>query len=66
MSWTSPTTAVSTVVVHRGVTVEPVNGHLKDRHQLRQFSCRGIEAAQAEAELATATANLLKIWRSRS
>jgi hypothetical protein len=39
---------------------------LKDRHQLRQFSCRGIEAAQAEAELATATANLLKIWRSRS
>ena len=45
---------------------EIVNGHLKDRHQLRQFSCRGIEAAQAEAELATATANLLKIWRSRS
>jgi hypothetical protein len=68
MNWTSPTTAVSTVVgsSHRGVTVEPVNGHLKDRHQLRQFSCRGIKAAQAEAELATATANLLKIWRSRS
>ena len=49
----------------RGVTVEPVNGHLKDRHGLRQFSCRGIKAAQAEAELAAATANLLKIWRSR-
>jgi hypothetical protein len=43
-----------------------VNGHLKDRHRLRQFSCRGIKAAQAEAELASATANLLKIWRSRS
>jgi hypothetical protein len=52
MNWTSPTTAVSTVVgsSHRGVTVEPVNGHHKDRHQLRQFSCRGIKAAQAEAE----------------
>jgi transposase len=49
----------------RGVMVEPVNGHLKDRHGLRQFSCRGIKAAQAEAELAVATANLLKIWRSR-
>jgi Transposase DDE domain len=50
----------------RGVTVEPVNGHLKDRHRLRQFSCRGIKAAQAEAELAAATANLLKIWRYRN
>jgi transposase len=50
----------------RGVTVEPVNGHLKDRHGLRQFSCRGIKAAQAEAELAAATANLLKIWRCRN
>jgi transposase len=50
----------------RGVTVEPVNGHLKDRHGLRQFSCRGRKAAQAEAELASATANMLKIWRCRN
>jgi transposase len=50
----------------RGVTVEPVNAQLKDRHGLRQFSCRGKKAAQAEAELAAATANLLKIWRCRS
>ena len=50
----------------RGVTVEPVNGHLKDRHGLRQFSCRGLKAAQAEAELAAATANMLKIWRCRN
>jgi hypothetical protein len=50
----------------RGVTVEPVNAQLKDRHRLRQFSCRGKKAAQAEAELAAATANLLKIWRCRS
>jgi transposase len=49
----------------RGVTVEPVNGHLKDRHGLRQFSRRGLPAVQAEAELTAATANLLKIWRRR-
>lgn len=49
----------------RGVTVEPVNGHLKDRHGMRQFSRRGLPAVQAEAELAAATANLLKIWRRR-
>jgi transposase len=49
----------------RGVTVEPVNGHLKDRHGLRQFSRRGLPAVQAEAELTAATANLLKIWRQR-
>ena len=38
------TTAVSTVVgsSHRGAT-ENGDGHLKDRHQLRQLSCRGIE-----------------------
>ena len=47
----------------RGATVEPVNGHLKDRHGLRQFSRRGLPAVQAETELAAATANLLKIWR---
>lgn len=47
----------------RGVTVEPVNGHLKDRIGLRQFSRRGIKAVQAELELAAATANLLKIYR---
>lgn len=49
----------------RGVTVEPVNGHLKDRHGLRQFSRRGRAACQAEAELAATAANLLKIWRRR-
>jgi transposase len=50
----------------RGVIVEPVNGHLKDRHGLRQYSRRGQPAAQAETELAGITANLLKIWRYRS
>jgi transposase len=50
----------------RGVIVEPVNAHLKDRHGLRQYARRGRAAAQAETELAAATANLLKIWRYRS
>lgn len=50
----------------RGVIVEPVNGHLKDRHGLRQYLRRGQAAAQAETELAVTTANLLKIWRYRS
>jgi hypothetical protein len=49
----------------RGAIVEPVNGHLKDRHGLRQYARRGQAAAQAEADLACATANLLKIWRRR-
>ena len=49
----------------RGAIVEPVNGHLKDRHGLRQYARRGQAAAQAEADLASASANLLKIWRRR-
>ncbi|MDN5855612.1 MAG: transposase [Actinomycetia bacterium] len=49
----------------RGVIVEPVNGHLKDRTGLRRFSRRGRPAVQAELDLAAATTNLLKIWRHR-
>jgi transposase len=49
----------------RGVIVEPVNAHLKDRHGLRQYARRGQPAAQAETELAATTANLLKIWRNQ-
>jgi transposase len=49
----------------RGAIVEPVNGHLKDRQGLRQFNRRGQAAVQAEADLASVTANLLKIWRRR-
>jgi transposase len=48
----------------RGVTVEPVNGHLKDRIGLRRFSRRGLQAAQAELDLAATAANLLKIYRT--
>lgn len=47
----------------RGVTVEPVNGHLKDRIGLRRFSRRGLAAATSELELAATVANLLKLHR---
>jgi hypothetical protein len=47
----------------RSVTVEPVNGHLKDRIGLRRFSRRGLPAARAELDLAAAVANLLKVYR---
>lgn len=47
----------------RAVTVEPVNGHLKDRIGLRRFSLRGKEKAQTELTLAATVANLLKLHR---
>jgi transposase len=48
----------------RGVTVEPVNGHLKDRIGLRQFARRGLQAANSELQLAATVANLLKVYRA--
>jgi transposase len=48
----------------RGVTVEPVNGHLKDRHGLRRFSRRGLSAARSELIFTAMVANLLKIHRA--
>lgn len=48
----------------RSVTVEPVNGHLKDRRGLRQLARRGLTAAQAELHLAALTTNLLKLHNS--
>lgn len=47
----------------RGVTVEPVNGHLKDRIGLRQFARRGINAVNSELTLGATVANLMKIHR---
>lgn len=46
----------------RSVTVEPVNGHLKDRRGLRQFARRGLNAANAELLMAAMTTNLLKLF----
>lgn len=48
----------------RAATVEPVNGHLKDRIGLRRFALRGKEKAQTELTLAAAVANLLKLHRA--
>jgi transposase len=48
----------------RAATVEPVNGHLKDRIGLRRFALRGKEKAQTELTLAAAVANLLKLYRA--
>ncbi|HVZ90825.1 MAG TPA: transposase [Rhizomicrobium sp.] len=48
----------------RAALVEPVNGHLKDRVGLRTFSRRGQKAAHAEAHLAAAALNLLRLHRT--
>jgi transposase len=48
----------------RAALVEPVNGHLKDRIGLRQFSRRGLQANDAEAHLAALALNLLKLHRA--
>jgi transposase len=45
----------------RAATVEPVNGHLKDRRALRRFSRRGLSAANSEFRLAAAVTNLLRL-----
>ena len=46
----------------RGVLVEPANAFLKDRRGLRQFACRGLQAANAELHLAALTTNLMKLF----
>lgn len=56
----------SALYKRRGVTVEPVNGHLKDRIGLRTFSRRGLSAVDSELTLAATVANLMKIHRSRT
>lgn len=46
----------------RSAIVEPVNGHLKDRRRLRQFSRRGKDAVNAELHFAAMTTNLMKLF----
>jgi transposase len=46
----------------RAVTVEPVNGHLKDRRGLRRFATRGLQSADAELLMASMTTNLMKLF----
>jgi transposase len=51
----------ATLYKRRAATVEPVNGHLKDRRALRRFSRRGLTAANSEFRFAAAVTNLLRI-----
>jgi transposase len=46
----------------RGATVEPVNGHLKDRNRLRQFSMRGLPACLGELNLTATAHNLHRLF----
>lgn len=46
----------------RQAIVEPVNGHLKDRRSLRQFSVRGIENVQGELHLAALATNIMRLF----
>lgn len=45
----------------RGATIEPINGHLKDRIGLRTFLLRGLEDCKAELTLAALTHNLRRL-----
>ena len=46
----------------RAATVEPVNGHLKDRRGMRRFARRGLAAVTSELHFAAATTNLMKLY----
>ena len=54
----------SALYKRRAATVEPVNGHLKDRTALRRFARRGLTACQAELDFAALVLNLRKLWRA--
>jgi transposase len=45
----------------RGATIEPINGHLKDRIGLRTFLLRGLPACTAELTLAALAHNLRRL-----
>lgn len=53
----------SALYKQRAATVEPVNGHLKERTGLRRFARRGLPACQAELEFASMVLNLRKFMR---
>lgn len=61
MAWQLSTDEGKALYRRRGAIVEPVNGHLKDRRGLRRFSRRGLAAVNAEAHLAAAVTNLLRL-----
>lgn len=50
----------------RKITVEPVNGQIKNCMGFRQFSLRGINKCQGELDLVCLCHNLLKLYRFRT
>lgn len=50
---------------HRGRTVEPVFGQIKEQQRFRRFSRRGLTACRAEWMLGCTAHNLLKLHRRR-
>lgn len=50
----------------RKITVEPVNGQIKNCMGFRQFSLRGIKKCQGELDLVCLCHNLLKLYRFRT
>jgi transposase len=65
MAWRLSTPEGKALYKKRGATVEPVNGHIKDRRGLRRFSRRGLTANKAELALAGLTHNLMRLFASR-
>lgn len=61
MAWRLTTPQERTRYKRRAITVEPVNGHLKDRIGLRQFLLRGNLGATLELTLAAIAHNIRKI-----
>jgi hypothetical protein len=57
------TAEASALYKRRAATVEPVNGHLKERIALRRFARRGLAACQAELDFAALVLNLGKFLR---
>jgi len=47
----------------RGVTIEPIFGHIKEALEFRRFMRRGLEACGHEWKLICMAHNLLKLWR---
>jgi transposase len=65
MAWRLSTDDGKRLYRKRGATVEPVNAHLKDRRGQRRFARRGLPAVTAEAHLAAAVTNLLRLATTR-
>jgi transposase len=65
MAWRLSTDDGKTLYRKRAATVEPVNAHLKDRRGQRRFARRGLPAVTAEAHLAAAVTNLLRLATTR-